>query len=43
VLSVAATGTDIKNAIKNVYAGVSKIDFVGAHYRNDIGGKAVKR
>ncbi len=43
VLSVTATGTNLKNAIDNAYAGVDKIYFEGAHYRKDIGGKALKR
>ncbi|MDR0454197.1 MAG: phosphoribosylamine--glycine ligase [Deferribacteraceae bacterium] len=42
-LSVTATGKNIKNAIDNAYAGVSKINFEGAHFRKDIGNKALKR
>ncbi len=43
VLGVTALGTDIPQAIKNAYAAVKKIHFDGAHFRNDIGKKALKR
>ncbi len=43
VLGVTASGPDIKDAIKNVYAAVGKIAFDGAHYRRDIGKKALDR
>jgi phosphoribosylamine--glycine ligase len=43
VLGVTASGPDIKDAIKNVYAAVGKIAFDGAHYRQDIGKKALDR
>ncbi len=43
VLGVTALGTDIPQAIENAYAAVKKIHFDGAHFRNDIGKKALKR
>ena len=42
VLGVTGLGATIKEAIKNVYAGVNKISFEGMHYRKDIGAKAIK-
>jgi len=42
VLGVTALGSDIKNAIANAYEAVGVISFEGAHYRKDIGAKAVK-
>ena len=41
VLGVTALGDDIEDAIKNSYAAVSKIAFDGAHYRRDIGARAL--
>lgn len=43
VLGVTALGSDIPQAIENAYAAVKKIDFDGAHYRTDIGKKALSR
>ncbi len=43
VLGVTALGRDIKDAIKNVYDQAGKIAFDGAHYRRDIGKKALDR
>ncbi len=43
VLGVTALGTDIPQAIENAYAAVNKIHFEGAHFRTDIGKKALKR
>lgn len=43
VLGVTATGTDVAEAIKNAYAAVGKISFDEAHYRTDIGAKALNR
>lgn len=43
VLGVTASGSDLKSAIANAYAGVEKIHFDGMHYRRDIGGKGLKR
>ncbi|SHK29141.1 phosphoribosylamine--glycine ligase [Desulforamulus aeronauticus] len=43
VLGVTTTGKDIQEAIKRVYQGVESIHFAGAHYRKDIGQKAVNR
>ncbi len=41
VLNVTAKGSDIPRAIANAYAAVSKIRFDNAHYRTDIGKKAL--
>ena len=43
VLSVAANGDSIESAIEKAYEAVTKIAFEGAHYRNDIGQKALRR
>ncbi|MCK8816662.1 phosphoribosylamine--glycine ligase [Natroniella sulfidigena] len=43
VLGVTALGDDYQATIKQAYQAVEKIDFAGAHYRTDIGAKAVKR
>jgi phosphoribosylamine--glycine ligase len=43
VLGVTALGDDISNAIKNVYAEVTKIHWENVHYRMDIGKKAIER
>ena len=43
VLSVVGMGNDIKEAIKNTYAGVEKIHFEGMTCRSDIAYRAVKR
>ncbi len=42
VLNVTAKGPDIPNAIETAYAAVHRIHFENAHYRNDIGKKALK-
>lgn len=42
VLGVTALGADIKHALAKSYAGVDAIKFEGAHYRKDIGQKALK-
>ena len=42
VLGVTATGTDLPGALKKAYAAVEKISFDGAHYRKDIGQRALK-
>jgi phosphoribosylamine--glycine ligase len=42
VLNVTAKGATIPEAIENAYAAVGKINFKDAHYRNDIGKKALK-
>ncbi len=41
VLGVTAEGRDIKSAIDNAYAAVSRIKWEGAYYRRDIGKKAL--
>ncbi len=41
VLGITATGSTIKKAIDNVYRRVETVDFAGAHYRTDIGKKAL--
>lgn len=42
VLGVTSTGSDLQTAIKNSYSAVKKISFTNAHYRNDIGKKALE-
>lgn len=42
VLGVTALGNDIKQALAKSYEGVKAICFDGAHYRNDIGARALK-
>ncbi|MGQ9570079.1 MAG: phosphoribosylamine--glycine ligase [Thermodesulfovibrionales bacterium] len=39
VLSISATGFDIKNAREKAYRAIEKIYFEGMHYRRDIGDK----
>lgn len=41
VLGVTALGASIEEALAKSYAGVEKIKFDGAHYRKDIGQKAL--
>ena len=43
VLNVVALGSDIKEAIDKVYLACGEIKFEGAHYRRDIGHRALKR
>ena len=43
VLGVTALGNTVTDAIERAYQAVSKIKWDGAHYRSDIGQKAVKR
>ena len=43
VLGVTARGTDLQTARDRAYEGISKIAFEGAHYRNDIGARAMKK
>jgi len=43
VLGVQALGRDVREAITNAYAGVARIHFDGAHFRKDIGRKAIDR
>jgi phosphoribosylamine--glycine ligase len=42
VLGVTARASDLKSAVKRAYDAVGKISFDGAHYRKDIGGRALK-
>ncbi len=42
VLGVTAKGSTLKAAIDSAYAGVERIGFENAHYRKDIGQKALK-
>lgn len=42
VLGVTALGESIEDALAKSYAGVEKIKFDGAHYRKDIGQKALR-
>jgi phosphoribosylamine---glycine ligase len=43
VLGVQALGRDVREAITNAYAAVARIRFDGAHFRKDIGRKAIGR
>jgi phosphoribosylamine--glycine ligase len=43
VLGVTASGADLRQAIRNSYAAVQRIEFPGMHYRRDIGEKGLKR
>lgn len=43
VLGVTALGDNLKSAIERAYSGVSAIHFEGAHYRKDIGYRALSR
>ena len=43
VLNVTATGPDVAATIEKAYRGVRTIRFEGAHYRTDIGKKALAR
>ncbi|MDD2598740.1 MAG: phosphoribosylamine--glycine ligase [Kiritimatiellae bacterium] len=43
VLSVTASGEDLKQAVERAYQAVSKISFEGAHYRTDIAARAFNR
>lgn len=43
VLGVTAVGKDIQEAQKNVYEAIQRITFEGAHYRRDIGAKALSQ
>jgi phosphoribosylamine---glycine ligase len=42
VLTVTGIGPDLAAALDKAYAGVKAISFEGAHYRTDIGAKALK-
>lgn len=42
VLGVTALGADLKDALAKSYAGVEQIKFENAHYRKDIGQRALK-
>jgi phosphoribosylamine--glycine ligase len=43
VLGITAEAESISSAIDSVYKGVREITFEGAHYRNDIGQKALRK
>ena len=43
VLGVTAMGAGLKSAIEQAYRGVSTIQFTDAHFRNDIGYRALER
>jgi phosphoribosylamine--glycine ligase len=43
VLGVTAIGPTVADAIAKAYQAVGKIGWEGAHYRRDIGGKALRR
>jgi phosphoribosylamine---glycine ligase len=43
VLGVTAKAADLKTAVARAYEACGKISFEGAHYRKDIGARALKR
>ncbi len=43
VLTVAALGDDMDEAVRRAYEGVKHISFAGMHYRGDIGSRALAR
>ena len=43
VLGVTARGGDLETAVARAYAACAEISFEGAHYRKDIGARALKR
>jgi len=43
VLGVTARAGDLETAVERAYAACSEISFEGAHYRKDIGARALKR
>jgi len=43
VLGVTARAADVQSALDRAYAAVAKINFEGAHYRKDIGARALKK
>ncbi len=43
VLGVTARAASLENAVGRAYEAVSKIQFDGAHYRKDIGARALKK
>ncbi len=43
VLGVTARARDLETALDRAYAACAKISFEGAHYRKDIGARALKR
>ena len=42
VIGVTARANDLQSALDKAYEGVSKIDFEGAHFRHDIGKRALE-
>jgi phosphoribosylamine--glycine ligase len=43
VLGVTALGADLPGAVQRAYEAVDVIGFEGAHYRKDIGARALER
>jgi phosphoribosylamine--glycine ligase len=43
VLSVTALGDDLASAVDNAYEAIKNISWKGAHYRRDIGSKALRQ
>src|SRR5580704_5076305 len=43
VLGVTARGSDLRTAVDRAYEAAAKIGFEGAHYRKDIGARALKK
>ena len=42
ILAVSALGRDLREALDRAYAGVAQIEIPGAHYRRDIGHRALQ-
>jgi phosphoribosylamine--glycine ligase len=40
VLTVAALGADVGDAVRRAYVGVERISFAGMQYRRDIGARS---
>jgi phosphoribosylamine--glycine ligase len=43
VMGVTAIAEDLPSAIQRAYAGVSKLQFEGMHFRKDIGARALRK
>ncbi len=43
VLGVTGLGASVAAAIDNAYQGAREINFEGAHYRRDIGARALEK
>jgi len=43
VLGVTARAAELETAVQSAYKACAKISFEGAHYRKDIGARALKK